>query len=271
MHAAESAHWYTEGGQCVEEVKRSKPKLDPYTNQMLTTRKSTLADARKLGLYPSWSTVKSVTRSRDLDRYKTRQLLDAAWRLREHQADEADWKNEVYLAAQQHGEEAANMGTAIHAQIERYVMTGEKPFDPNMERVAASILEWFGPDKPTAEVQRTNAQLAKAGKIDLYVPCQVIADIKTKDRLDTFRGCYESWGGQLAWYADVLGEDINAIRLVNIVVPRDGGTAIFCEWGKSEHATWTNADCHAYQETVWKLWKMVNRATGKQKKGVWEI
>jgi len=271
--ASESAHLYTAEGKCVLEVKRSEPKKDALTGEILTMRKPTLADARKLGLYPSWSLVKGSISNRGLDRWKVGKLLDAAWKLKTHTMEEGDWKNEVYLQAQEDGENAAKLGTAIHAEIEAYIRTGVEPFNPNTADAAKAIGAWLKQfeGKPQAEVSRTNTIKAKAGTIDIWIPGQLIADIKTQEDITKFRGCYETWGGQLAWYADILGELPDAVQLVNIIVDRNTGATKFCRWGDCPEAKWSPKQCHQFQDMVWQIWKFTNaRTSDKQQKGVWE-
>ena len=84
-------------------------------------RPTTLADARKLNLVPSVTTILSLVSKPALEKWKTEQLLKAVlqnplgWN-----EDEQLWKTKVYAISEKVGREAAEAGDLIHNALEQY-------------------------------------------------------------------------------------------------------------------------------------------------------
>lgn len=171
MHAAESLHWYDRKGSPAYTVK-AKAGHD---------RPTTLADARKLGLCPSVTTIIRCAAAPSLEVWKQRQVLLAALTLprEEGEGDDA-YCARIMQDSQEQARAAAAKGTAIHAAIQGH-FEGEMPsedFWPHVKGVTEAVQKWGGggwtPEKSFAHT------LGFGGKVDLSNGPFVL-DFKTKE------------------------------------------------------------------------------------------
>ena len=107
---SESGHWYTPRGEPAHTIIGANGK----------ERATTLRDARKEGFLPSVTTVLKVAANEGLNRWLKSNLLMAAATLPRIEGESADdWINRVTEDAQRQGQEAASLGTSIHASLEK--------------------------------------------------------------------------------------------------------------------------------------------------------
>lgn len=176
-------HWYQQDGTPCYEVAKAKG---------AGMRPTTLADARKLGLVPSVTTILSLVAKPALEKWKTDQLLEAViqnplkW-----QEDWEEWKKRVYAISEKVGRDAAERGTEIHDKLEHYFVRGTRiqEFDDYINPVIDLLHSQF----PNVE-WRSEEYFAHpdgfGGKCDLHaLPCYawpngIILDFKTKSAED---------------------------------------------------------------------------------------
>jgi hypothetical protein len=168
-------HWYSRDGAPCYEVEKQKGGL----------RSTTLADARKLGLVPSVTTVLDVLNKPALTRWKVRQGILAALTLpRNPDETEEHWLARVEVDAEQQAKDAADEGTRIHDACERSFrgFVVEERFRPHVASVRAKLAETFpGVDDWIAEASFANP-LGYGGKVDLHSPSTgIVVDYKGKD------------------------------------------------------------------------------------------
>ena len=194
---SEAGHWYTKQG-------------DPaYTTLGKTgdERPTTLRDARKHGLVPSVTTVLKAAANEGLNRWIKSNLLVAAATLPRLEGESADdWITRVEEDARKQGSDAANLGTQIHASLER-AYSGLAYNPEHMQYVTATMLEIekiFPLENWKSEVSFAH-KLGFGGKIDLSSP-KIVIDFKTsafdEDKKDV--GGYDEHLMQLAAYAKGL-------------------------------------------------------------------
>lgn len=129
------SHWYdANGNPC-----HSQPKADG-TGERITT----LRDARRLGLFPSVTTILSVMAKPGLDNWKMDQVALAALAnpKSENESDEY-WCKRVKEAAFAQVEQAADLGTRIHAALEN-AMQG-LPYPEELGTYIDPVMEWRKP------------------------------------------------------------------------------------------------------------------------------
>jgi len=171
----DSSHWYDRAGApCYEQ-----------TTAKGTQRNTTLADARKLGLVPSVTTVLSVMDKPALTNWKIDQAILAALTLPKYTNElEADWIKRVKRDGMQQAVDAADEGTRIHDAIEQHFKGGKVPEQYSLH-VAATVVElehlfpgvtdWRAEDSFASEC-------GYGGKVDLHSPSTgIVVDFKTKD------------------------------------------------------------------------------------------
>lgn len=109
---SKSMHWYDKDGNAVFEVAKAKGG---------GTRPTTIADARKLNLYPSVTTVLSVLAKPSLDDWKLTQVAERAYSNPPQDAEEVGaYSRRIIDGAFEQVGEAADLGTRIHAAIEAH-------------------------------------------------------------------------------------------------------------------------------------------------------
>ena len=109
--AKERGHWYDSDGTAVHQVpNKSKPG---------TTRNTTVADARKLHLYPSATNILSVMEKPQLVAYKVNQAILSALTLPRLPDETLDaFAVRVAGDSEQHAISAAALGTLCHSKME---------------------------------------------------------------------------------------------------------------------------------------------------------
>lgn len=246
----ESSHYYDHEGKPVFEV----PKKDGTG-----MRPTTVADARKLNLLPSVTTILSTWPKTAIMSYRLEQLLKAATTVPRHQNEPEDlWHSRIIAVSEMHRNSAAEMGSAIHAVIENWLLThvivpgriGPPCFfvlDEARRTLVRAIVEEFatwmgdnGQELAFSEKQLLNLELGYCGTADLcYVDKdgrKVLADIKNQSVKRDSKGTpkpayYDTWAMQLAAY-DHCG--VNADEYASIVINRDKAEPPFVKFWTQE-------------------------------------
>lgn len=173
-HAAESTHWYGRDGSPQYTVK-AKAGHDRPTN---------LADARKMGLVPSVTTIIKCAHAEGLQRWKLNEMLHAALTLPrgDNEAEEA-WIQRVWQDSTETARKAAERGTAIHAAIQGFY-EGETVagFEPHVLGAVKAVDGWQDAQPWRAEKSFAHTS-GFGGKVDLSCGVGVL-DFKTKEFSD---------------------------------------------------------------------------------------
>ena len=156
---SKSQHWYDRDGKAVFEVPKAKGG---------GMRATTIADARKLGLYPSVTTVLSVLAKPQLVDWQLGQVAGKAYSNPPQDGEsQEDYARRIISASQEQVGEAANLGTKIHAAIEAH-FKGE-PVTEEMQvyvRPTVVALENAGIKLLEHELRLVNTELGYAGTTD---------------------------------------------------------------------------------------------------------
>lgn len=167
LRPAESGHWYNQFGEPAYTTESAKG----------TQRPTTLADARKLGLVPSVTTILSVAARPGLEAWKQQQLLLAALTLPSREGEGLDAFAERAIAdARRQSNDARDRGTEIHARVQQGFEGG--PGNESYIEVKRALDEAFG-NQPWVSEKSFAHKLGYGGKVDLHCP-KFVVDIKTK-------------------------------------------------------------------------------------------
>ena len=171
----DSGHWYTRSGACAYEQRTEKG----------VARGTTLADARKLGLVPSVTTVLGVLNKPQLTTWMIEQGILSALTLprRENEA-ERDFLARVREDSKAQTKAASEEGTRIHDAIECHYKGRPVPGKYRLH-VAATIVEiarlFPGVSDWRAEDSFAHP-MGYGGKVDLHSPSTgIVVDFKGKD------------------------------------------------------------------------------------------
>lgn len=129
-----SSHWYRPDGTPCHSVLKANGDGE---------RATTLADARKLGLIPSVTTILGVMSKEALTTWKVNQAILAALKSPKQDTESEDYYcRRIADASMEQVAEAADLGSEIHAALETYLTGGDKPSAELLVYVQP-VLDWF--------------------------------------------------------------------------------------------------------------------------------
>ena len=136
VRTSQSSHWYTQdGAPCYEVPNASKP------GEM---RGTTIADARKLGLVPSVTTVMSIIEKRALTAWKIEQAILAGMSLERLDGEPAiTYARRVAEEGASVSGKAADFGTRLHEAIAEIVTDGCASLDEDLHPFVDSFHNWW--------------------------------------------------------------------------------------------------------------------------------
>jgi hypothetical protein len=190
--ANSSGHWYgLDGEPCYEIVGKNGNR-----------RNTTLADARKLSLVPSVTTVMREMAKPNLENWIKDQVISAACALRliKELSDE-QFRAQVRENSQKVGRDAADEGTKIHGAIEAYYRgtAWDAAYIHHVRATADRINALAGPQEWLSERSFAHP-LGYGGKCDLH-SSEWVLDVKTKEFADEDKcTLYDEHAMQLAAY-----------------------------------------------------------------------
>lgn len=195
-------HWYDRGGRPAYEVAKKDGGM----------RATTLADARKLGLQPSVTTVLAVIDKPQLTEWRVRQGILAALTLPRIDGESEDaYLRRISEDSKQQVRDAADEGTRIHNAIEDHFHGRPVPkfYWPHVDAVLEKLAELYPGVTDWVAEQSFSSPLGYGGKVDIHSPSTgLTGDYKGKDGdfTDGKRLAYDQhW--QLSPYQRGLGFD----------------------------------------------------------------
>lgn len=207
-----ASHWYREDGSPVHRLPTSDGRGE---------RPTTIRDAKRLGLYPSVTSILSILAKPGLEKWKLDQVALATLRTPK-QAEESEdyWCNRVRNAAFEQVEEAADLGTMIHGALE-LAMNGE-PYAADLRPYVEPVLAWkqkTGIEIVEREVKLVNRAHGFAGTADVLFRFGRagigILDYKTrKTKPGEEVSAYDNQAMQLAAYGATYWGEENIGRLL---------------------------------------------------------
>ena len=104
-------------------------------------RATTIKDARRLGLYPSVTSILGIFAKPGLDDWKLNQVALATLRCpKQETEDESYWCKRVKDVAFEQVEQAADLGSSVHEALE--LGMNNEPFNPEFEVHVRPVLAW---------------------------------------------------------------------------------------------------------------------------------
>lgn len=228
---SEAGHWYTRSGEPAYTVIGKNGK----------ERNTTLRDARSMDLVPSVTTILNVAAKPGLENWKLQQVLLAALTLpKREQESESEYIDRIIFDSKEQGKAAADVGTDIHAAIERFFDNkAVTAYEQHVQGVDKAIRETFGEHKWICEASFAHI-LGFGGKCDMHTKslddemAGIILDIKTKEFTDPEKvEGYDEHLMQLAAYQFGLG--LWKARCANVFVSRNvPGLVKIIEWSPED-------------------------------------
>lgn len=141
------------------------------------TRATTLADAKKLKLFPSVSAYLKMKAEPGLDNWKMEQVIEETWNWHEWSSELKQWPDSLEAYSAQIKEaafaqvgDAADLGTRIHAALERYYTAEELPEEEQLRAMVLRVTDrvrGLGIKVLHAEKVLVNAKHGYAGTTDI--------------------------------------------------------------------------------------------------------
>jgi hypothetical protein len=212
------SHWYDEKGNPVHQL--PKKSGDGLKN-------TTLADARKMELFPSVTNILGVIAKPGLDKWKLKQVATAAFNSPPDGKESLDYyADRIIEAAFDQVVEAADLGSRIHDALEK-ILEGE-PVEPDLLPYVQPTITWKqekGLIFTDREIVLVNGPEGYAGRCDVIGKGKagqpVILDYKTrKTEPGKPATPYDGQGAQLAAYAVAYwGEDmLREVTAANVFI-----------------------------------------------------
>ena len=156
-----SSHWYTLAGEPAHKQPKAKGG---------GLRPTTLADARRMNLIPSGTTITSIMAKPSLERWKLTQVGLTAYESKPGGDESAEYyAKRIVSQSMESTDEAANFGTEVHDAIEKWFTSKEQPPE-ELETYVRPVISWFaekGLKFVEAERRVVNLKEGYAGMTDL--------------------------------------------------------------------------------------------------------
>ncbi|HBM16067.1 MAG TPA: hypothetical protein DD381_06980 [Lentisphaeria bacterium] len=213
-----SAHWYKSDATPFHSV----PKADGSGDRV-----TTLTDARKMGLYPSVTSINGVFAKPQLEQWKVNQAVLATLKYpKTPEETEEFYCKRIASASMEQVSDAADLGSKIHAALE--LGTAGQEFNPELKIYVDPVLEWFkktGIEIIEREKTLVNLSNGFAGTTDVlfrYGNNGIgILDYKTRKTTPGEKvSAYDGQAMQLAAYASTYfgEENISRVLAANIFI-----------------------------------------------------
>lgn len=214
-----SSHWYTRTGEPMHEVVAKSTGLP---------RPTTVADARKLNLIPSVTNVLNMKAKPALITWLQDNAILAALNTPQNPGElESEWHARIAEESERIGREAAEWGTLIHEQCERFATGGAFLGTGEILQYVEGYAKWHRENvvEVIAAEKSVVHPLGFAGRLDLHArikhngeECVAVVDMKSqKLKSKPKANFYLEWAMQLAAYAECVGGGL----LVSVIIPSD--------------------------------------------------
>lgn len=231
------AHWYDSSGKLIERV---------------NGRKTTIREARKLGLLPSVTAIIDQLDKPGLNVWKLNQLFQAMIPFIEAQEgfDPEEVRQEIFADAASEQRTAAQMGSYIHSQFEKYIKGKPVKEDKLCEDILVYVQKHFGTIKegevPFAFCRTYGGCIDLVGESHDGMP--FILDLKTTNFKLTRTAkqlVKKEHGLQLAAYSVGLRDSLEVVQGNVFVDTSEFG------FGRLRHYTWAPEEI----ERSWAMFK----------------
>ena len=240
MSFDDSGHWYWRSGDSAHEL--------PLKSDPSRMKKTTLADAKKLGLCPSVTTILKAKSSHALEAWRQRMVIEACYNNKESNLPIDQWSGMVKEEAFEIVGRSADEGTQYHLVVESVVNNAELPdYELSIpSEFFGGFCEWWGGLGITCSETEVGFAhpLGYGGRMDFVGydadDRDVFIDWKTQNTAGKkSAGFYrDSQPVQLAAYMEgyrhKIAQDMLFLylpRMISVVISRD-------EPGRVEHKEW---------------------------------
>jgi hypothetical protein len=228
VKSEDAGHWYTEAG-CSAHIMVGKNGVE---------RNTTVADARKMGLLPSVTSVLGIMDKPQLTAWKIEQAIMASLTLPKEDGETLeDYAKRVVKDSKQATTKAAEHGTKMHEQMEHILLGRACSKDPELQPYIKTFKEWAEDNiEKTHWCEKALVGPGYAGRCDAYVRLKSIGDaiIDLKNRkVKTGVPFFDTDCAQL-WAYKYASENPKCACVSVVLAANDPETLVIHRWSEDE-------------------------------------
>jgi hypothetical protein len=228
----ESGHWYTEDGKSAHVIIGANGK----------ERNTTVADARKLKLLPSVTSVLGILEKPNLTAWKVEQAILSSLTLpRNDGEDLTDYAKRCVADSKESTTKAAQHGTDMHLEAENILLGREHSKEPTLQPYIETFKKWAKENVvKTYWCEKALVGKGYAGRCDALVELRdigtAVIDLKNRKYNPKYEPFYsESDCPQLSAYREICKEEKPELACVSVVLPSNDPTRILTkQWDEEE-------------------------------------
>jgi hypothetical protein len=225
----QSGHWYTEEGQSAHVIVGKTGK----------ERNTTVADARKLGLLPSVTSVLGIMEKPQLTAWKIEQAIMASLTLpKEDNESLEEYAKRVVKDSKESTTRAAEHGTKMHTEMENILLGRDCSKDETLGPYIETFKEWASDNiEKTYWCEKALVGAGYAGRCDAYVRLKgvgdAIIDLKNRKVNPKYEPFYDTDCAQL-WAYRVASENPQAACVSVVLASNNPETIMTRVWDDKE-------------------------------------
>jgi len=224
-----SGHWYTAEGESAHVV------IGKNGNE----RNTTVADARKMGLYPSVTSILSILDKPQLTNWKIEQSIMASLTLpKEENETLEDYARRVVKDSKESTTKAAEHGTKMHTEMENILLGRAVSRDETLAPYIETFKKWADANiEKTYWCEKGLVGAGYAGRCDAYVKLRgigdAIIDLKNRKVNPKYDPFYDTDCAQL-WAYRNASENPKAACVSVVLASNDATKLMTKAWDEDE-------------------------------------
>ena len=225
----QAGHWYTEKGESAHVV------IGKNGNE----RNTTVADARKMGLLPSVTSVLGIMDKPQLTAWKIEQAIMSSLTLPKEDGESLeDYAKRVVKDSKESTSKAAEHGTRMHEQAENILMGRATCKDADLQPYIKTFKEWAKDNvEETYWCEKALVGAGYAGRCDAYVRLRgigdAIIDLKNRKVNPKYDPFYDSDCAQL-WAYRIASDNPKCACVSVVLAANDPETLVIHRWSDEE-------------------------------------
>jgi hypothetical protein len=226
----QAGHWYTEQGESAHVV------IGKNGNE----RSTTVADARKMGLLPSVTSVLGIMDKPQLTAWKIEQAIMSSLTLPKEDGETLEeYAKRVVKDSKQSTTKAAEHGTRMHEQMEHILLGRAFSKEPELQPYIKTFKEWAEDNvEKTYWCERALVGAGYAGRCDAYVRLKrigdAIIDLKNRKVNPKYSPFFETSDCPQLWAYRTASENPKAACVSVVLAANDPETLITRQWDEDE-------------------------------------
>ena len=226
----QSGHWYTESGESAHVI------IGKNGNE----RNTTVADARKLGLLPSVTSVLVIRDKPHLTSWKIEQAIMSSLTLpKEDNETLEEYARRVVKDSKQSTTKAAEHGTIMHEQMEHILLGRPHSKDESLAPYIRTFSRWAKDNvEKTYWCEKALVGAGYAGRCDAYVRLKgigdAIIDLKNRKVNPKYEPFFETSDCPQLWAYRIASENPKAACVSIVLASNDPETLITRRWDEDE-------------------------------------